>query len=540
MSAENFQPWGPAYQERRKGDRRKILRRAEDKLKEQSLSERNQKLQSLLELGQLIGLDLQIDGMLLQIAQKAAEVMGADRCSLFLYDTITDELWSTVALGMKGQVIRIPSSVGVAGYCFKTGESVNLEDAYADPRFNRDVDAHTGYRTQSLLCMPIFNRNGQTLGVIQLLNKNDGVFTKEDETFLRTFGNHASVFIEMAQLQKARIEALEQSHEELRRLNRAKDKAIHHLSHELNTPLAIIQGTIRLLKRKLQNSASFNEWEKFFDILEKHLSRLFDIQQEADSILRSYPKLDEGLLQEELDRFLGSPKAVSEIPVDLIAQWNDLKTKITQYLPGKSAPLQPIPLSLSVQRILEEIKQKAKHREVLFLVEGRKDLYILTELKVFGEVLEGLLKNAIENTPNEGMIKIISEKAGARVLLKVQDFGIGITGESQKYIFDGLFTTQETELYSSRRPYDFNAGGKGLELLRMKVYGQRFGFDLSAESRRCIHLPTDRDSCPGRISFCHHCRKIEDCLFSGGSTFCVSFPASVETIPERFRTNYGR
>ena len=108
MCAGNFQSGESYYQERRKGDRRKTIRRVKNRLKEKALSERNQKLQSLLELGQLIGLDLQIDGMLLQIAQKAAEVMGANRCSLFLHDPITDELWSTVALGMGGQVIRIP------------------------------------------------------------------------------------------------------------------------------------------------------------------------------------------------------------------------------------------------------------------------------------------------------------------------------------------------------------------------------------------------------------------------------------------------
>ncbi len=108
----------------------------------------------------------------------------------------------------------------------------------------------------------------------------------------------------------------------------------------------------------------------------------------------------------------------------------------------------------------------------------------------------------------------------------MRDFGIGITEENQKSIFDGLFHTQETDLYTSRKPYDFNAGGKGLDLLKMKVYGRSFGFDLSMESRRCVYLPTDRDVCPGRISACPHCQRPEDCLSSGESTFCVSLPAS--------------
>jgi hypothetical protein len=81
----------------------------------------------------------------------------------------------------------------------------------------------------------------------------------------------------------------------------------------------------------------------------------------------------------------------------------------------------------------------------------------------------------------------------------------------------------------SKNPFDFNAGGKGLDLLRMKAYGQRFGFDLSAESRRCIYLATDRDVCPGRISRCPHCTSREDCVASGGSTFSVAFQALKES-----------
>jgi signal transduction histidine kinase len=74
------------------------------------------------------------------------------------------------------------------------------------------------------------------------------------------------------------------------------------------------------------------------------------------------------------------------------------------------------------------------------------------------------------------------EPRGPNVLLRVQDFGIGITPENQRYIFDGLFPTQEMEIYSSRRPCDFSAGGKGLDLLQMKVYAQRYGLELSVES----------------------------------------------------------
>ncbi len=290
-----------SHKDRYETDRRKSARRQEDKLRELAYRERARKLHSLLELGQLIGLDLQLNDMLSQIAVKACEVMEADRCSVFLHDPATDELWSTVALGMGAETIRIPSSSGLAGASFQTGEIFNLEDAYQDPRFKKEVDAHTGYHTRSMLCMPLYNRAGMKLGVIQLLNKKEGVFSEEDESFLRTFGNHASFFIEIAQLQKARIDALEQSRKELERLNRAKGKALDHLSHELRTPLAVIQGILRLLKRKLGIQISFRAGGKLFETLERHLNRLLEIQQETDKIIRSYQELEGVLSSDELD-----------------------------------------------------------------------------------------------------------------------------------------------------------------------------------------------------------------------------------------------
>jgi signal transduction histidine kinase len=173
---------------------------------------------------------------------------------------------------------------------------------------------------------------------------------------------------------------------------------------------------------------------------------------------------------------------------------------------------------------VERARQRAPHRNLRMEVEGAKDLSLRLERKTLNEVLDGLLKNAIENTPDEGLIRVSFERKGASLHLKVEDFGIGITAENQAFIFDGLFHTQETDSYASKKPYDFYAGGMGLDLRRMKLYGQRFGFDLSVESRRCVYIPTDRDLCPGRISACPHCERPEDCLASGGSAFTLSFP----------------
>lgn len=467
---------------------------SERDMQEQARKDRIRKLHSLLELGHLIGLELKLDEMLVQIAKKACEVMESDRCTLFLYDPRTDELWSKVALGMGEQVIRIPCSTGAAGHCFQTGETINLADAYADSRFNKEVDRSTGYLTRNLFCAPIHNRDGKRLGVIQLLNKKDGVFSTDDEGFLAIFANHASMFIEIAQLQEARLEALEQSRKELERLNRVKSKALDHLSHELKTPLSVIRGNINLLKRKQPAELSSARAGPLFETLERNLNRILAIQEETDSIIRSYRGLEGGLSPDDGGR-------------------------------TDSARAEPIPLRSFTEQVLEKVKERAAHRLIRFQLQVAGDHQVTMDPGVLDSILVGLLKNAVENTPDEGTILILSEEKDHRILLKVRDFGIGITEENQQSIFDGLFHTQETDLYTSRKPYDFNAGGKGLDLLKMKVYGRNFGFDLSMESRRCVHLPTDRDVCPGRISACHHCQRPEDCLSSGESTFCLSLPA---------------
>ena len=463
-------------------------------MQEQTQNDSIRKLHSMLELGRLIALDLQLDEMLLKIAQKACEVMESNRCTLFLHDPKTDELWSKVPLGMGGQEIRIPSGSGVAGHCFQTGKTINLPDAYTDSRFNKEVDKRTGYRTRSLFCAPIFNRYGKRLGVIQLLNKKDGVFSKEDETFIHIFVDHASIFIEIARLQQAQIDALAQSRKELERLNRVKSKALDHLSHELKTPLAVIRGNINLLKKMLATETSSTKGVTLFETLERNMNRILAIQEETDNIIRSSQELGRALFPDDMDR-------------------------------RRSARAEYIPLVPFAGKILEKARERAAHRDIRFHLEGSGDHRVLMDPRILENILVGLLKNAVENTPNEGMIRILSERKDDRILLKVQDFGIGITEENQTFIFDGLFHTQETGLYMSRKPYDFDAGGKGLDLLKMKVYGRGFGFDLSMESRRCIHLPMDRDICPGRISACPYCKKPEDCLSSGETTFCVSFPA---------------
>ena len=108
--------------------------------------------------------------------------------------------------------------------------------------------------------------------------------------------------------------------------------------------------------------------------------------------------------------------------------------------------------------------------------------------------------------------------------MEVRDFGVGITKENQTRIFEGFFTTQETMDYSSKKPYDFNAGGKGADLLRMKIFSERYGFKIALKSSRCPFLAKVADACPGRISRCPHCQKGRGCHQSAATIFSLYFP----------------
>ena len=328
-------------------------------------------------------------------------------------------------------------------------------------------------------------------------------------------------------------EALVKSHQELEQLNRAKTKAVNHISHELRTPLALIQGNIRLLKRKLKlkqlpTDAGF---QKIMETLERNLARLSGISIETDEIFRVSRELEAGVLVDNLDRLWERIEDLSDMPSDVRSHFNGLKSWLSQYLSGSTESFQSINLFPFVLDVLERVKQLSRHRDIRFRVEGKNDLFVLIDPLVLQNVVEGLLRNAVENTPDGGMIRLGVEQEHGKVTLHIRDYGVGITEENQAYIFDGLFHTKETELYASKKPYDFGAGGKGLDLLRMKVYAQRFGFDLSMTSKRCVYIPRNQDPCPGDISRCPHVRNAEKCAASGGTTFTVAFPPKQTSQP---------
>ena len=157
------------------------------------------KLNSILEVAKAMTAARNLDTLLPLILNEAARVVEADRTSLFILDRDRNELWSRVAQGV-GQEIRLPVGQGIAGAVAQSGQTINLRDAYQDPRFNREWDARNNYHTTSLLCVAIRDTRGEVTGVIQALNASDGAFDSEDEELLTALGGQAAQAIENAML----------------------------------------------------------------------------------------------------------------------------------------------------------------------------------------------------------------------------------------------------------------------------------------------------------------------------------------------------
>ena len=144
--------------------------------------------------------DINLGSLLQKVMGEATRMLNAERSTLFLNDEKTNELWSEVGQGLDSAQIRLPNNAGIAGAVFTTSKAINIPYAYADLRFSPAFDKRTGFFTRSILCVPIVNKYGKTIGVTQVLNKHGGPFTDQDESRLRAFTAQIAIALENAKL----------------------------------------------------------------------------------------------------------------------------------------------------------------------------------------------------------------------------------------------------------------------------------------------------------------------------------------------------
>ncbi len=157
----------------------------------------NERLNSLLHISKSFTSELDLENLLNKITDVVRSALNADRCTIYLYDEEHNELWSKVATGLKDE-LRFSAELGLAGYTARTGEALNIADAYMDTRFNPEIDKETGYKTKSVLTAPLRDDDNNLTGVFQVLNKKEGQFSDDDQKLLNAISAAAATALENA------------------------------------------------------------------------------------------------------------------------------------------------------------------------------------------------------------------------------------------------------------------------------------------------------------------------------------------------------
>ena len=182
--------------------------RSEDKTNTEEIV-RLQQAEMLLNISKTVAAYETLDDMLKILVDMVTEETAADRATIFLNDSETGELYSRVVHGNLHREIRILNTSGVAGHVFTTGKGAIVHDAYSDDRFNRTIDQSTGYKTESILCVPIRTVKGQIIGATQVLNKKQGRFTDEDIALVEAMVMQAAILLQSGQ----HIERMQAAHQ---------------------------------------------------------------------------------------------------------------------------------------------------------------------------------------------------------------------------------------------------------------------------------------------------------------------------------------
>jgi PAS domain S-box-containing protein len=444
-------------------------------------------------------------------------LLDEQRQELFLRGAAFDN----TATQLRAKEVRFSVDELIAGTVIRTGKPILMNDIAGDDEIHKERDRKLGYRTRNLLLVPLKSQD-HIIGTLCAVNKKEGGFDQSDVELLSMLAGTVVLSIENARFSAE----LKKAYMEVSSLNRAKDKVINHLSHELKTPIAVLRTSLVILEKRLKDLPQ-ESWQPTIARASKNLDRLLEMQYQIEDIMqdKTYkPSLSPAqLLDQSADELetliaeqIGESQVVERIRKRLNARYGmvaarDLNDEI-------------IHLDKFVRRRLEALKPLFDHRQVKISEHLADNATILMPSDPLRKLFDGLIRNAVENTPDEGKIEVVVKQQDGGALLEVRDFGVGISKENQARIFEGFFTTQETMAYSSKRPFDFNAGGKGADLLRMRIFSERHNFKIALKSSRCPFLSKPSDSCPGSISLCPRCKEGAGCHQAAATIFSVFFP----------------
>ena len=464
-----------------------------------------------------------LDQRLALITREVQDLLQVEGAMVILLDEANQEFFFREAVfdktetGIKFKEIRYPVDKGIAGLVYRTGKPQIVEDAYKSPYFAREVDRQAKHHTRNMADVPL-EIEGRIIGVLCAVNKKEGPFDQSDIELLTTIGNLVALPIENAGIN----EELKRSYEDVKSLNRTKDRVIHHLSHELKTPVSILAASLNLLEKRLSEITD-ERWDQIFERAQRNLQRLLEMQYQLEDILREKDYKTHYMLSALLDASVDE----LEVLISLGLGEKDIIGKIRQriddtYGPRKSKS-EVIELGPFVKKKIKALRPKFAHRKCRLRTYASETAAIYIPPDVLGKIVEGLVRNAVENTPDGANISVKVRKGEIGPEFEVKDSGIGISEENLRLIFENYFTSYDTMQYSTRKPYDFKAGGKGFDLLRMKIFSERYNFRIKMTSQPCHLIDAEGHECPGNIVDCVPETDVKSCRNTGGTTVTVQF-----------------
>jgi K+-sensing histidine kinase KdpD len=342
------------------------------------------RMKHLLESAKVLNSSLDLETLIGLILKTAEQTVDADRGTVYVIDEAKKELWSLVQEGARTVKIRLPLGKGIAGFVGQSGETVNLADVYQDPRFHPDVDKVTGYKTKSMLCMPMKNKDGKVIGVFQLLNKkntSDGVFTSDDESLMEALSIHAAIAVENAQTAQAMVQN--------ERLS-AVGKMASSIIHDIKNPMGVLRLSAQVIRRKSPDA---------------------EIQQISDEMMR------------QIDRFV----AMSQEILDFSRGVNAVNIEDVS-----------VPEFMETARVVLA-NDLASHNVAVTTKIEYKGLMAVDQEKMM-RVFYNLATNARDAMPNGGTLTIGVDRREYTVVIEFTDTGVGMPAEIRSRVFEPFVT----------------------------------------------------------------------------------------------------